>query len=133
MNNVTFTQNQKEQLRQKMLEIEHYIEVNIVPHITSDVYIEFGDDYIDRQTGACTSMYTLCVSPEKKTRYVGWNEYKEAHVGLERGFGHAFILEARLPIDQYELLRAWPVVVHKLANAVDAQLAMDGLIRNFKI
>lgn len=133
MNNVTFTTEQKEQLKQNVLAIEHYIEENIVPYITSDIYLEFGGDYIDRQTGARTSMYTLCVSPEKKTRCVGWNEYKEAHVGLERGFGRAFILEARLPIDQYELVRAWCALKHKLVNAVDAQHAMDGLIRNFKI
>lgn len=133
MNNVTFTKEQKEQLKQNVLAIEHYIEENIVPYITSNIYLEFGGDYIDRQTGARTAMYTLCVSPEKKSRYAGWNVYKNAYVGLECKFGPAFILEERLPSDQYALLKNWQSLKQQLEQVVDKQRTVGAFIENFKV
>ena len=133
MDNVTFTQEQKQQLKQNVLAIEHYIEENVVPYLTGDVRIEFGGTHHCPRTGSPTAMYTLCVSPEKKSRYAGWNVYKNAYVGLECKFGPAFILEERLPSDQYALLKNWQSLKQQLEQVIDKQRAVGAFIENFKV
>ena len=133
MDNLTFTTEQKEQLKQNVLAIEHYIEQNVVPYLTGDVRIEFGGTYHCPRTGSPTAMYTLCVSPEKKSRYAGWNVYKNAYVGLECKFGPAFILEERLPSDQYALLKNWQSLKQRLEQVVDKQRTDATFIANFKV
>ena len=121
MDNITFTTEQKEQLKTNVRAIERYIEENVVPYITGDVRLKFGDIYHCPRTGTPTAMYTLCVSPEKKSRYAGWNVYKNAYVGLECKFGPAFILEERLPYDQYALLKNWQSLKQQLEQVIDKQ------------
>ena len=133
MDNVTFTTEQKQQLKTNVLAIEQYIEQNVVPYLTGDVHIEFGGTHHDPRTGTPTAMYTLCVSPEKKSRYAGWNVYKNAYVGLECKFGPAFILEERLPSDQYALLKNWQSLKQQLEQVVDKQRAVGAFIENFKV
>lgn len=133
MDNVTFTTEQKQQLKTNVLAIEQYIEQNVVPYLTGDVRIEFGGTHHCPRTGSPTAMYTLCVSPEKKSRYAGWNVYKNAYVGLECKFGPAFILEERLPSDQYALLKNWQSIKQQLEQAVDKQRAVGAFIENFKV
>ena len=133
MNDLTFTTEQKEQLKQNVLAIEHYIEQNVVPYLTGDVRIEFGGTHHCPRTGSPTAMYTLCVSPEKKSRYAGWNFYKNAYVGLECKFGPAFILEERLPSDQYALLKNWQSLKQQLEQVVDKQRTVGAFIENFKV
>ena len=41
MDNITFTAEQKEQLKNNVRAIERYIEENVVPYITGDVRLEF--------------------------------------------------------------------------------------------
>ena len=64
MNDLTFTAEQKEQLKNNVRAIERYIEENVVPYITGDVRLEFGGIHHCPRTGTPTAMYTLCVSPE---------------------------------------------------------------------
>ena len=133
MDNITFTKEQKQQLKTNVLAIEQYIEQNVVPYLTGDVCIEFGGAHHDPRTGTPTAMYTLCVSPEKKSRYAGWNVYKNAYVGLECKFGPAFILEERLPSDQYALLKNWQSLKQQLEQVVDKQRTVGAFIENFKV
>ena len=133
MDNLTFTAEQKEQLKTNVLAIERYIEENVVPYITGTVSLEFGGDYRDPRTGTPTSQYTLCVSSEKERRYADWNVYKNAYVGLEKRFGPAFILEERLPSDQYALLKNWQSLKQKLESIVDKQRSDAAFIANFKV
>ena len=133
MDNLTFTTEQKEQLKTNVRAIERYIEENVVPYITGDVRLEFGGTHHCPRTGTPTAMYTLCVSPEKKSRYAGWNVYKNAYVGLECKFGPAFILEERLPSDQYALLKNWQSLKQQLEQVVDKQRSDAAFIANFKV
>ena len=133
MDNITFTAEQKQQLKTNVLAIEQYIEQNVVPYLTGDVRIEFGGIYHCPRTGSPTAMYTLCVSPEKKSRSAGWNVYKNAYVGLECKFGPAFILEERLPSDQYALLKNWQSLKQQLEQVVDKQRTVGAFIENFKV
>ena len=133
MDNLTFTAEQKEQLKTNVLAIERYIEENVVPYITGTVSLEFGGDYRDPRTGTPTSQYTLLVSNEKQRRYAGWNVYKDAYVGLARMFGPAFILEERLPSDQYALLKNWQSLKQQLEHIVDKQRTDAAFIANFKV
>ena len=133
MDNLTFTQEQKQQLKTNLLAIEQYIEQNVVPYLTGDVRIEFGGTHHDPRTGTPTAMYTLCVSKDKVRRCAGWNVYKHAYVGLECKFGPAVILEEIYPSDQYELLRNWQSLKQQLEQAVDKQRAVGAFIENFKV
>lgn len=65
MDNITFTAEQKEQLKNNVRAIERYIEENVVPYITGDVRLEFGGIYHCPRTGSPTAMYTLCVRTSK--------------------------------------------------------------------
>ena len=133
MDNITFTTEQKEQLKTNVRAIERYIEENIVPYITGDVRLEFGGIHHCPRTGTPTAMYTLCVSPEKKSRYAGWNVYKNAYVGLECKFGPAVILEETFSSEQYALLKNWQSLKQQLKNVIDQQRADAEFIANFKI
>ena len=42
MKNITFNQEQKEQIKQNALEIKRYIVENVVPRLAGDVRLEFG-------------------------------------------------------------------------------------------
>lgn len=108
MDNLTFTAEQKEQLKTNVLAIERYIEENVVPYITGDVRLEFGGIHHCPRTGTPTAMYTLCVSPEKKSRYAGWNVYKNAEVseidGNSRKLTYDALAVRREEFDNYELM-----------------------------
>ena len=133
MDNLTFKQEQKQQLKTNVLAIEQYIEQNVVPYLTGDVRIEFGGTHHCPRTGTPTAMYKLCVSKDKERRSAGWNVYKDAYVGLECKFGPAVILEEIYPSDQYELLRNWQSLKQQLEQAVDKQRAVGAFIENFKV
>ena len=133
MDNLTFTTEQKEQLKTNVLAIERYIEENVVPYITGDVRLEFGGTHHCPRTGTPTAMYTLCVSPEKKSRYAGWNVFKNAYVGLECKFGSAFILGETYSSEQYALLKNWQSLKQRLEQVIDKQRSDAAFIANFKV
>ena len=133
MNNVTFTKEQKQQLKTNVLAIEQYIEQTVVPYLTGDVRIEFGGTHHDPRTGTPTAMYTLCVSKDKREYLSGWSVYKHSNVGLECKFGPAFVLEERYPSEQYDLLRNWQYLKQQLEQIVDKQRTIGAFIENFKV
>lgn len=45
MENITFTTEQKEQIKQNALAIERYIVENVVPRLTGDVCLGFGGTF----------------------------------------------------------------------------------------
>ena len=131
MENLTLEQ--KEQLKTNVRAIERYIEENVVPYITRDVRLEFGGIHHCPRTGTPTAMYTLCVSPEKKSRYAGWNVCKNAYVGPECKFGPAVILEETFSSEQYALLKNWQSLKQQLKNVIDKQRTDAEFIANFKV
>lgn len=133
MDNITFTTEQKEQLKNNVRAIERYIEENVVPYIKGDVHLEFGSKYRDHGTGIQTSEYILYISSEKWRYCAGWNVYKDVYVGLAKFFGPAVILEERLPSDQYALLREWSSLKQRLEHVVDKQRTDAAFIANFKV
>lgn len=95
MENITFTTEQKEQIKQNALAIERYIVENIAPRLTGPIRLEFGGIHYSPQTGNTTSAHTIVVSNKIKSFYSGWNEKQEAYVGLETRFGPAYVLSTR--------------------------------------
>ena len=61
MENITFNQEQKEQIKQKALTIERYIVENVVPRLAGDVRLEFGGVHHCPRTGTPTPMYVLVI------------------------------------------------------------------------
>ena len=133
MENITFTQKQKEQIKQNALAIESYIVENVVPRLAGDVRLEFGGTHQCPRTGATTPTYVLVVKKEPYYFCAGWNKTQEAHVGLVYRFGSAMILEERLAADLYALLKNWPYLKAKLEQIITEQDAANAFINNFEV
>lgn len=133
MENITFTTEQKEQIKQNALAIEHYIVENIVPRLAGDVRLEFGGTHQCPRTGAVTPMYVLVIKKEPYYFCAGWNKTQEAHVGLVYGFGPAMILEERQTDALYALLQNWSSLKVKLERAIRDQDAANAFINNFTV
>lgn len=133
MENITFTNAQKEQIKQNALAIERYIVENVVPRLAGDVRLEFGGTHHCPRTGATTPMYVLVIKKEPYYFCAGWNKTQEAHVGLVYGFGSAMVLEERLTDDLYALLKNWPYLKAKLEQIIADQDAANAFINNFEV
>lgn len=133
MENITFTQEQKEQIKNNALAIERYIVENVVPRLAGDVRLEFGGTHQCPRTGATTPTYVLVVKKEPYYFCAGWNKTQEAHVGLVYGFGSAMVLEERLTDDLYALLKNWPYLKAKLEQIIADQDAANAFINNFEV
>ena len=133
MENITFTTEQKEQIKQNALAIERYIVENVVPRLAGDVRLEFGGTHQCPRTGAVTPMYVLVIKKEPYYFCAGWNKTQEAHVGLVYGFGPAMILEERQTDALYALLQNWSSLKVKLERAIRDQDAANAFINNFTV
>lgn len=133
MENITFTKEQKEQIKQNALAIERYITENVVPRLAGDVRLEFGGTHYCPRTGTATPMYVLVVKKEPYDFCSGWHQTQKAFVGLERAFGPAMILEERLTDDLYVLLQNWPSLKVQLEQIITNQSAANAFINNFKV
>ena len=133
MGNITFTKEQKEQIKQNALAIERYIVENVVPHLAGDVRIEFGGTHQCPRTGAVTPMYVLVIKKEPYHFCAGWNKTQEAHVGLVYGFGPAIILAERQTDALYALIQNWSSLKVKLDKAIRDQDAANAFINNFEV
>lgn len=133
MENITFTTEQKKQIKQNALAIEHYIVENIVPRLAGDVRLEFGGTHQCPRTGAVTPMYVLVVKKELYSFCAGWNKTQEAHVGLVYGFGPAMVLEERQTDALYALLQNWSSLKAKIEQIIAKQDATNAFINNFEV
>ena len=133
MENITFTTEQKEQIKQNALAIEHYIVENVVPRLAGDVRLEFGGTHQCPRTGAVTPMYVLVIKKDPYYFCAGWNKTQEAHVGLVYGFGPAMVLEERQTDALYALLQNWSSLKTKIEQIIANQDAANAFINNFQI
>ena len=133
MENITFTNEQKEQIKQNALAIERYIIENVVPRLAGDVRLEFGGVHHCPRTGTATPMFVLVIKKEPYYFCAGWNKTQEAHVGLVYGFGPAMVLEERQTDALYALLQNWSSLKTKIEQIIANQDATNAFINNFKI
>ena len=133
MENITFTKEQKEQIKEDALAIERYIVENVVPRLAGDVRLEFGGTHHCPRTGTPTPMYVLVVKKEPYHFCAGWNKTQEAHVGLVYGFGPAMVLEERQTDALYALLQNWSLLKVKLERVIREQDAANAFISNFEV
>ena len=133
MENITFTTEQKEQIKQNALTIEHYIVEKVVPRLAGDVRLEFGGTHHCPRTGTPTPMYVLVIKKEPYYFCAGSNKTQEAHVGLVYGFGPAMILAERHTDALYALIQNWSSLKVKLERAIRDQDAANAFINNFEV
>ena len=133
MENITFTTEQKEQIKQNALAIERYITENVVPRLAGDVRLEFGGIHQCPRTGTPTPMYVLVVKKESDYFCAGWNKTQRAHVGLVYKFGPAMILEERQTDALYALLQNWSSLKVELERTIKDQDAANAFINNFEV
>ena len=133
MENITFTTEQKEQIKQNALAIERYITENVVPRLAGDVRLEFGGIHHCPRTGTPTPMYVLVVKKEPGYFCAGWNKTQRAYVGLVYKFGPAMILEERQTDVLYALLQNWSSLKVELERAIKEQDAANAFINNFEV
>lgn len=87
MENITFTKEQKEQIKQNVLAIERYIVETVVPRLAGDVRLEFGGTHQCPRTGAVTPMYVLVIKKNLTTFAQGGIKPKKLMLGLFTGLG----------------------------------------------
>lgn len=133
MENITFTKEQQDQIKQNALAIERYIIENVVPRLAGDVRLEFGGTHHCPRTGTPTPMYVLVIKKEPYYFCAGWNKTQEAHVGLVYGFGPAMVLEERQTDALYALLQNWSSLKTKIEQIIANQDAANAFINNFQI
>ena len=133
MENITFNQEQQQQIKSNALAIERYIVENIVPRLAGDVRLEFGGTHHCPRTGTATPMYVLVVKKEPDSFCAGWNKTQKAHVGLVYGFGPAMILQERQTDALYALLQNWSSLKTKIEQIIAKQDAANAFINNFQI
>ena len=133
MENITFNQEQQEQIKQNALAIEHYLVENIVPRLAGDIRLEFGGTHHCPRTGTPTPMYVLVVKKEPDSFCAGWNKTQKAHVGLVYGFGPAMVLEECQTDALYALLQNWSSLKTKVEQIITKQDATNAFINNFEV
>ena len=133
MENITFTEEQKEQIKQNALMIERYIVENVVPRLAGDVRLEFGGVHHCPTTGTPTPMYVLVIKKEPDSFCAGWNKTQKAHVGLVYGFGPAMVLEECQTDTLYALLQNWSSLKTKIEQIIAKQDATNAFINNFEV
>ena len=87
MENITFTTEQKEQIKDNALAIERYIVENVVPRLAGDVRLEFGGTHHCPRTGTPTPMYVLVVKKNPTTFVQGGIKPKKLMLGSFTGLG----------------------------------------------
>ena len=133
MENITFTTEQKERIKQNVLAIEHYIVENVVPRLAGDIRLDFGGIHHCPRTGTPTPMHVLVIKKDIYPFCVGWNETQEAFVALETRFGRGYILTDCYIDDLYDLLQNWSSLKVELERAVKEQDAANAFINNFEV
>ena len=131
MENITFTAEQREQIRQNALAIERYIDENVVPRLAGNVRLEFGGTYRCPRTGTPTPMYVLVIKPQLDYFCSGWNQQQQAHVGLVSKFGPVMVLGERQTEAMYTLLQNWSSLKARLEDVIANQNAANAFINNF--
>lgn len=133
MENITFTTEQQEQIKQNALAIEHYIVESIVPRIAGDVRLEFGGVHYCPRTGTPTPMHVLVIKKELYPFCAGWNETQKAFVALETKFGRGCVLTTCYIDDLYDLLQNWSSLKTKIEQIIAKQDATNAFINNFEV
>ena len=133
MENITFTTEQKEQIKQNARAIERYIVENVVPRLSSDVRLEFGGIHHCPRTGTPTPMHVLVIKKELYPFCVGWTETQEAFVALETKFGRGCVLTACYINDLFDLLQNWSSLKAEIEQIIAKQDATNAFINNFEV
>ena len=133
MENITFTTEQKEQIKKNALAIERYITENVVPRLAGDMRLEFGGIHHCPRTGTPTPMYVLVVKKNLYPFCAGWNKTQRACVGLVYKFGSAMILEERQTDVLYALLQNWSSLKAELERTIKEQDSANAFINNFEV
>ena len=133
MENITFTTEQREQIKQNALAIERYIDENVVPRLAGNIRLEFGGTHHCPRTGTPTPMYILVVKPNLEDFCSGCNQQQQTHVGLVVKFGPSMVLAERQTEALYALLQNWPSLKARLEDAITNQNAANAFINNFVV
>lgn len=133
MENITFTTEQKEQIKRNTLAIERYIVENVVPRLSGDVRLGFGGIHNCPRTGVPTPMHVLVIKKDLYPFCVGWTETQEAFVALETKFGRGCVLTACYINDLFDLLQNWSSLKAEIEQIIAKQDATNAFINNFEV
>lgn len=132
-----YTVEEKKLIADKAVEIEIWIEHNIVPYIEKRIHLEFGDTYINPRNGNITSYYKLLVCPPSDPINEYGVDYKVENsfcVGSAERFGSYCPLENinRRDAAVY-IIRNWGSIKQQLLDEVAAQKSFVEELKNFRI
>lgn len=132
-----YTQEEKNLIADKAMEIEIWIEHNIVPYIGKRIRLEFGETYVNPRNGSATSTYKLIVCPTDDPINEYGANYKVENsfcVGSAERFGSYCPLESinRRDAAVY-IIRNWGSIKQQLLDEVAAQKSFIEELKNFRI
>ena len=132
-----YTVEEKNLIAGKAIEIEKWIEENIVPCIEKRIRLEFGGTYVNPRNGAATSNYSLLVCPADDPINEYGVDYKVENsfcVGISERFGNYCPLESHNRRDAaVYIIRNWSSIKKQLLDEVAAQKSFVEELKNFKI
>jgi hypothetical protein len=131
--NMTFTDEQREQLIRNKQAIMDYIEREIFPFIDQEIRVEFGGTHTSIYTWNKTSNYKFIVAPKNKT-LTDYNSRKNYHIGILERFGAWENLEdKKSPYILLPLIDYWQDIKRELLFQKEQQARQRDRISNFEV
>ena len=133
--NMTFTDEQREQLIKNKQAIMDYIEREILPFIDQEIRVEFGGTHTSIYNWNKTSNYKFIVAPKNKplTDYNS-KERKNYHIGILERFGTWENLEDKnSPYILLPLIDYWKDIKFSLHAHKQMQEEQRDRISNFEV
>jgi hypothetical protein len=131
--NMTFTDNQIEQLIRNKQAIMDYIEREILPFIDQEIRVEFGGTHTSIYNWNKTSNYKFIVAPKNKP-LMDYNSRKNYHIGILERFGTWGNLEdKKSPYILLPLIDYWQNIKFSLHAQKQMQAEQRDRINNFEV
>lgn len=131
--NMTFTDEQREQLIKNKQAIMDYIEREILPFIDQEIRVEFGGMHTSVYNWNKTSNYNFIVAPKNKP-LTDYNSRKNYHIGILERFGTWENLEdKKSPYILLPLIDYWQDIKRELVFQKEQQARQRDRIKNFEV
>ena len=132
-----FTDNDKEKLKENKRMIIEWITENIIPNMDEDSQIkcDFGDTYTCPRTYTTVESYHFWVFSEPRKFFSGGGRTTDGTIGYGRKFGYMdeSFESVNSPYDIFPIVDNWGLIKATLLNELEAQKANRRVINQFEV
>lgn len=138
LDNMIFSAEDKENLKENRNKINAWIMENIVPKLAPNerIHVDYGGRYKARNDWTeGTTRYHFAVYGEEQTFYSGGGDKTKGYVGVGQKYGgisHALQTVGN-PYDLYPIIENWTHVKSCLVNEANARANARKSIQNFEV